>query len=183
MSPRQTGTGAPPPWYRQAWPWFLISVPAVTVVAGIVTIVLAVRSDDGVIAADYYKRGLAINTELSRTQRAQDLGLGAEVHIEGQSAGDRIRVRLHARTELPPEATLQLRLLHPGRSGADRTAVLARLRVDGRRAEYSGTWKEDGTEGAPVGAGARLVIEAPGWRLDGTLPENGRTIRLGAGAS
>jgi hypothetical protein len=158
-------------------------VPAATVVAGIVTIVLAVRSDDGVVAADYYKRGLAINTELSRTQKARDLGLGAAVRIDGQSAGDRIRVRLQARTELPQEATLQLRLLHSGRSGADRTAVLARLRFDRQSAEYGGTWKEDGAEGTPVGAGARLVIEAPGWRLDGALPANGGVIRLGEGAS
>ena len=30
------------PWYRQAWPWFLISLPATAVIAGSFTFYLAV---------------------------------------------------------------------------------------------------------------------------------------------
>ena len=49
------------PWYRQRWPWFLIALPASAVIGSAITAVLAVRTFDGPVAADYYKQGLAIN--------------------------------------------------------------------------------------------------------------------------
>ena len=63
-------TPAVTPWYRQAWPWFLISLPATAVVAGLITFYLAARGWDGPVANDYYKQGLAINEELTRSNRA-----------------------------------------------------------------------------------------------------------------
>ncbi len=39
----------PIPWYRQFWPWALIAIPAATVVACAVTIVIAIVSDDGLV--------------------------------------------------------------------------------------------------------------------------------------
>ena len=38
------------PWYRQFWPWFLIAIPAAAVVAGIVTIIIAVRTAEPVLS-------------------------------------------------------------------------------------------------------------------------------------
>ncbi|MFM1891144.1 MAG: FixH, partial [Pseudomonadota bacterium] len=35
------------PWYRQFWPWLLISLPASVVIASMVTIYIAVQTDDG----------------------------------------------------------------------------------------------------------------------------------------
>ena len=69
------------PWYRDRWPWLLILGPAIVVVAGIATLVIAVRSDDGLVADDYYKRGLAINQVLERVERAASLGLSANVVV------------------------------------------------------------------------------------------------------
>lgn len=157
------------PWYRQRWPWLLMLPPLVAVVGGIVTIVLAVRSDDGMVVADYYKRGLAINSELSRSRRAAELGLAAEVSAAGEAAGDGIRVRVRAQQPLPPEAALRIRLVHPGRSGADRIAVLARVaaEADGLGAEYRGVWAEAAQLHAPVAW--RVVLEGREWRLDGGI--------------
>ena len=62
------------PWYRQRWPWLLIAGPAIVVVASLVTAWLAASTDDGVIADDYYKRGLLINQELERTRAARPCG-------------------------------------------------------------------------------------------------------------
>ena len=67
------------PWYRQRWPWFLIALPATAVVGSIVTAVLAVRTFDGTVSADYYKQGLAINEEVERAQLARVLGLEARI--------------------------------------------------------------------------------------------------------
>jgi len=38
------------PWYREPWPWILMSGPAVVVVAGTVTAVIAIRTADPVVA-------------------------------------------------------------------------------------------------------------------------------------
>ena len=51
---------------RERWPWLLMAGPAIVVVAGFVTLYIAVSTDDGVIAEDYYKRGLLINRALAR---------------------------------------------------------------------------------------------------------------------
>ncbi len=77
------------PWYRDRWPWLLIAGPGIVVVAGFVTLWLAIASDDGLVADDYYKRGLAINRVLERTQRAAALGLLATVDVD---AGGSARV-------------------------------------------------------------------------------------------
>jgi len=167
------------PWYREPWPWFLMALPAAAVVGGIVTAVIAFRGADGVVAADYYKRGLAINEELSRSRLAASLGVEAEFRIGGIEPGDFVAVRLVAEQPLPPEAALRVRLVHPGRSGADRSAVLARVGTNdgGRSVEYAGSWGE----AAPVtGHPAwQVVIETAQWRLDGDAAiEDGRLARV-----
>ncbi len=154
------------PWYREPWPWFLMALPAAAVVGGIVTAVIAFRGADGVVAADYYKRGLAINDELSRSRLAATLGIEAELRIGGIEPGDFVGVRLVAAQPLPPEATLRVRLIHPGRSGADRSALLARVASTdaGRSAEYAGSWG-DAAHVARQPAW-RIVVETSQWRID-----------------
>lgn len=167
------------PWYREPWPWFLIALPATAVVGGIVTAVVAFRGADGVVAADYYKRGLAINEELSRRRLAASLGVEAELRIGGIEPGDFVGVRLFAAQPLAPEAALRVRLVHPGRSGADRSAVLTRVATNdgGRSAEYAGSWGD----AAPVtGHPAwQVVVETARWRIDGdAVLEDGRLAKV-----
>lgn len=168
------------PWYRQRWPWLLMLPPLAAVIGGAITIVLAIRSNDGVVAADYYKRGLAINAELSRSKRAGELGLAAEVQAGGENGGDGVYLRVSSSGQgVPPEAALRIRLVHPGRSGADRVAMLARVSADpeGRSAEYRGAWDEAVELHAPVAW--RVVVEGRDWRLDGGIaPGEVRSFRL-----
>jgi uncharacterized protein len=70
------------PWYREPWPWLLMSGPAIVVVAGIITAVLAVRTQDGLVVDDYYKQGLAVNKDLSRDFAAKNAGLSARATID-----------------------------------------------------------------------------------------------------
>ncbi len=37
------------PWYREPWPWFLISLPAAAVIAGLTTVWIAANSADGLV--------------------------------------------------------------------------------------------------------------------------------------
>jgi hypothetical protein len=57
--------------------------PAVVVVAGFITLWLAISSDDGLVSDDYYKQGLTVNQRLQRDHLAGDLGLHADVMKSG----------------------------------------------------------------------------------------------------
>ena len=49
------------PWYKERWPWILMAGPGLVIVAGVITVWLAVVSNDGLVTDDYYKQGLAVN--------------------------------------------------------------------------------------------------------------------------
>ncbi len=158
------------PWYRQPWPWFVISLPLTAVIAGLVTFYLAARGWDGPVTQDYYKQGLAINAEITRAARARELDITAEISLAGLAGGDRVRVELVSVQPLPPEAALRVRLAHPGRRDADRLAVLARIGVaaDNRSALYEGTWQgeEDNALSARHAVAWQAIVETPQWRID-----------------
>lgn len=44
--------------------WLVVGGPAIVVVAGFVTLWLAIRNPDPVVASDYYRRGVEINKTL-----------------------------------------------------------------------------------------------------------------------
>jgi len=151
------GTNKALPWFRHPWVWLLIAIPATSVVMGVIILVLAIRSDDGLVADDYYQRGRAINRVLERDHAAAALGL--EAILEFDFARRSVAVRLLAREGYAPPARLTLGLLHPTRAGQDQSVVLAH-RGAGR---YVGTL-------APVGEGRwYLQLETADWRLLGRL--------------
>ena len=59
------------PWWRYGHVWLVIAGPALVVLAGIVTAVIALRDPDPVVEADYYRRGIEINKSLAASERAQ----------------------------------------------------------------------------------------------------------------
>lgn len=144
------------PWYREPWPWLLMAGPALVVVAAIVTLGLALDGNDGLVADDYYKRGLAINQVLARDRVA-----AAHKYVAGVDFNPgfrRVRVTLTG-DETPP--ALLLNLAHATRAGEDRVVPLA--------ATGQGVYE------------APLEPPAAGrWRL--TLEDAGRSWRLSADA-
>ena len=144
------------PWYREPWPWLLMAGPALVVVASMVTVWLAVISNDGLVADDYYKQGLAVNQTLTRDAAAKALGYRARVSIE--AASGMVSVDLDGITQ--PE-TLVLRIVHPTRPGLD---VVLQLKRSG-----------GGVYNSPLPPLARgrwhLILEnrERGWRLAGDL--------------
>lgn len=111
------------PWYRHRWPWLLISVPATSAVLGVIMLTLALQSDDGLVADDYYKQGLGINQRLDRQARAHQLGLRANVSVNQER--DAVRVLLHG--QVTDSGSLVLRLVHPTRAGEDQNIELTHL--------------------------------------------------------
>jgi hypothetical protein len=142
------------PWYREPWPWLLMSGPFAVIVAGAYTTVLAFSSTDGLVADDYYKQGLAINRTLAREDRAVALALTASVAYAVESG--RVRVVLAGNAE---PATLLLRLTHPTRAGMDQKVEMKR----GPGGIYEGAIT------LPPAAGRwNAVLETPDWRLAGS---------------
>ena len=151
------------PWWRQAWPWFLLALPASAVVGGMVTLWFALNGADDLVSDDYYKEGLAIHQALERDAKASQLGLNAEL----QAQGGMLSVQVGGQLENLPDRLL-LRLIHPTQAGQD---LVLTLRAGGRQ-----------TFSAPLPAmtaGRRqLQLEPPdrSWRLigEGHSPLTGR---------
>lgn len=77
------------PWWKFGHVWLVISGPAVVVVAGFVTLYIAWRIPDPVVADDYYRQGIDIN----KTLEAKDASLTPAM-----------QARNHAATGVVPEA-------------------------------------------------------------------------------
>ena len=86
-TPARTGRDArdTQPWWKYGHVWLLISGPAVVVVAGITTAVIAMRNADPLVAEDYYRKGLEINKTLSQ-ERSLAPALQARNHAATPTA-------------------------------------------------------------------------------------------------
>ena len=158
--------GQVPPWYRQRWPWLLMSGPAIVVVAGIVTMVIAFKTSDGLVEDDYYTQGLGINTTLHRDADARARGLSATARF----GADNGRVRIAFDSGEPGEGALRLKLLHPTRAGMDQTVSLVRI--------APGLW--EGVLTPPARGLWRLQLDTPdgGWRIGGDWKSGADSVDL-----
>ena len=152
------------PWYREPWPWILMTGPFIVVVACVNLIYTSVVTSDGLVTDDYYKQGLAINQRLQRDHQASNLGLHADVMRAG------LNVRLLITSEAPaqlPEA-ITLRLMHPTVDGKDQIVEM----VSEGQGFYTGrltdeiTGRRHVTLEDPAGLW-RLQSE---WRVDDEAP-------------
>jgi hypothetical protein len=139
------------PWYRQFWPWFLIALPAASVVFSVATLVVAVRNADSVVRDDWYKGGLAINVDMARDRAAAAAGVVATLTIDG--AGRTVEVRLDGAAA----PALDVALHHPTQAARDRAVRLTRD-ADGA---YRATLDE------PLAGRWHVEVSDPdaGWRL------------------
>ena len=149
------------PWYREPWPWIVMAGPALVVVAGAITTAIAFRTSDGLVADDYYKRGLMVNRVMEREARARSLGIAAEAMLNG--GRNAVRVILASNTPLPGE--LRLTLVHPTRSRADQAIELRQVSpglYEGRLLPVGNAKWRVSLEDA---AGTWRLAEVP-WRSD-----------------
>jgi hypothetical protein len=76
-------------WYREPWPWIVMSGPAVAVIGSLVSAYLAVHGADPVVDEDYYQHGLQINRQLEREHQLERLRMQTEVQVERARASSR----------------------------------------------------------------------------------------------
>lgn len=157
MEPHKDSRQAP--WYKQRWPWLLMIGPAWVVVGAVIMITLALRTPDALVVDDYYKRGKAINQDLSRDRAAAAMQMQFEAAYK--PAEGRITGVLTAAGK-PVPGTVLIQLVHStqpekdlkleAQSGSDgrfsvALAMLERARwqviVEGERRDWrlSGQWK------------------------------------------
>ena len=141
------------PWYRHHYVWLLIAFPAIAVVAGFITLFIAIRSNDGLVVDDYYKQGLEINRTFARDKVAKDLGLQAELQVsEGR---DILTVGLTGNRDFQPPGQITVSFIHPTSSGFDHKVYLSATNTGiytGRFPDLvPGTWN--------------VILEARDWRL------------------
>ena len=153
-------------WYREPWPWLLMGGPFIVIIASLASAWMAVKSDDGVVAQDYYKQGLLINQRLRHAAPNPELRLGAMITV---TTGGEVRVHMEGLADALP--SLRLKLAHPA-TGSHPAVVMLNRSADG---DYVGALPEQ-TPGRWI-----VTLESDGWRLptttvDGHLSE----IRLGA---
>jgi len=67
------------PWYKQFWPWFLILLPLTVVIASVITFIIAQNNKPSLVSGNYYKEGLAINSNKKLEETAKKLGLTATI--------------------------------------------------------------------------------------------------------
>lgn len=146
-----------PPWYKQFWPWFLISFPAAAVIAGTITIVIAINHHDADVVDDYYKKGLAINRVITQQELAASLGLVANAEYVSTTGELKLMLDLNAIPEKNIES-LSLAFIHTTRAEHDRHVLLHK--------DQQGFFK---TIIKDIQAGSwRLILEPADkqWRLD-----------------
>jgi hypothetical protein len=144
-------------WYREPFVWMLIVIPLTAVVGGIVTLVLAITSNDGLVVDDYYWHGKQINRVLGRDLAALERGIDAELLLDYDTQIVTVRFTARKPTALP--AQIRLSLLHATRAGFDRTVELNRT-ADG---SYHGLLP------TLVAGHWYLQLENDDWRLVGSI--------------
>lgn len=150
------------PWYRQFWPWLLISLPGTVVVAGFVTLYIANKYSDDLVADEPYKVGLAINRQLEKKQVAEQRGIQASLGFLGTGAEQRVEVRISGLNE---DEALNLTLSHPLEADRDFNV----------RLQYAGSGLYIGKLNQSVAPRWHWTLESNGpeqWRLDGTIEQS-----------
>jgi hypothetical protein len=155
------------PWYREPWPWYLMSGPFLVVIAATATAWIAYSTSDGLVTDDYYKQGLAVDQTLARSRLAQELGI--EIRARFTTEGVVLRLSAAADSSFPPPKSLYMTLSHPTRAGLDQTATLKES-----NGQYAGKIR------LPASGHWLMLVEdeARTWRLMGNvmLPSSGETV-------
>ncbi len=80
----------PPPWWTFGYVWLVLAGPIIVVIAGFITLYLAVSRPDPVLSPDYYRKGIEINKTLAS---------------DPASLAPAVQARNHAATGTPPAVT------------------------------------------------------------------------------
>jgi hypothetical protein len=149
------------PWYRQFWPWFIISLPAASVIGGLTTLWISLQTTDSlVIQADDGVRN-ASDRRIAAQRFASQAGLAALVDINSATGVVSATMRSGDLDDVP--SALVFELSHPAFAERDVSITLNKAQPD--------------ASGNPVWVGHLVAV--PGGRFYAVL-RSGDTWRLTA---
>ena len=153
------------PWYRAPMLWLAVALPALTVVAGVVTYIIAA---DGFNDAepDAVRRVAQVQiSDLHQDETAARLGLIAHAVIDPVSGRVRLRMNL-----IGDDANLQLMLTHKSQARRDQVVPLS--------ASAEGDWIGVLPSDHGGAFNVALVPASARWRLVGRLELNATQLQL-----
>ena len=82
------------PWWKFGHVWLVIAGPVIVVIAGFITLYLAITRPDPIVSEDYYLKGIEINKTL-------------DLRNEGANLAPAMQARNHAQTGVPTLKSLE----------------------------------------------------------------------------
>ncbi|MEH6712444.1 MAG: FixH family protein [Paraglaciecola polaris] len=106
-------------WYKQFWPWFLITIPVCSMILSFNMLRFAFDGQDAMVVDDYYKQGKAINISLEKVQKAKDLMIETLLTVDQQQvslrfisgapqSGAALRLAFYHVTQAPKDQVIDL---------------------------------------------------------------------------
>lgn len=111
------------PWYKQFWPWLIIALPASAVLAGFITLYLAITTPDSLVRDDWYKEGLSINRRMQLDQNTLALGLSGTLTVDALTSEILLNMQSTQPSYIHP-AQLYLEFSHPTLASHDQRILL-----------------------------------------------------------
>lgn len=110
------------PWYKEPWPFILVSITGLGVVAGSTLAFIGLSNPPEIVSGDFEQLGRGLTDTNVRTAQARALGLDGQVTLDG----NRVALTLAAASADSLPERLLLQFQHPARSEGDTTALLQR---------------------------------------------------------
>ena len=149
------------PWYRQFWPWFIIALPAASVVAGLTTVWISMQTTDSLVVTSDDGMQIVATRRVNAEQLATELNLAALIDVD-LDTGAVLAAMQSGDLEIPPDA-LVLELSHPAFAERDQLITLHRAPPDSAgNLVWSGHFV-----GIPDGRWYVTLKSSDDWRLSG----------------
>ena len=116
------------PWYRQFWPWFIIALPAASVIGGLTTLWISLQNTDSLVLQSEDGVRNASDRHIAAERFASSAGLAALVDINRDTGAVSAVMRSGELTDVP--ATLEFELSHPAFAERDQAITLAKAMPD-----------------------------------------------------
>jgi len=149
------------PWYRQFWPWFIIALPAASVVAGLTTVWISMQTTDSLVVASGDGMQIVAERRIDAEQLATELNLAVILEVNPATGAIQAAMRSGGLESAP--AALELELSHPAFADRDQLITLHRALPD---AAGNPVWSGHFVN-IPEGRWYVTLKSGDDWRLSG----------------
>jgi hypothetical protein len=111
------------PWYRQFWPWFIISLPAASVIGGLTTVWISLQTTDSLVIQSEDGVRNASDRRIAAERFASQASLAALVDIDSATGVVSATMRSGDLDSVP--SSLDFELSHPAFADRDRSITLS----------------------------------------------------------